>query len=203
MKRTLWRSLLEEYYRLYSSVEITGSDSIAQHQKEVLTRMEVGFDQFNLQTREPAVKPVCDYLPEIITRSSYPSVVDLIDSLQSNLTWEYGYDELPEELAEKYAYAEIMSPQGPIINSDLTLGLVLLGPNCTYPQHSHADIAESYICISGQVIVNDRGVFPPGGLIYNSPGELHELSTASNGCLLLYAWVAEEEILVENTMEFD
>ena len=40
-------------------------------------------------------------------------------------------------LRGKYAYAELVGPRGPVVSERLTLGLVLFGPRCTYPAHSH------------------------------------------------------------------
>lgn len=53
-------------------------------------------------------------------------VLDLADScplanlsrvlyrVESQLTWEYGYQKVPRELAKSYAYSRMMGPQRPI-----------------------------------------------------------------------------------------
>ena len=56
---------------------------------------------------------------------------------------------MPRALARKYAFCDILGPRGPVVAENLVLGFVLFAPKTTYPQHSHADIEESYVSISG------------------------------------------------------
>ena len=68
--------------------------------------------------------------------------------VESQLTWEYGYQKVPRELAKRYAYCEVIGPQGPIQAEGLILGLVLFAPGTTYPQHLHNEIEVSYISLA-------------------------------------------------------
>lgn len=68
---------------------------------------------------------------------------------------------MPPGLKRKYAYAELMGPRGPVVSERLILGLVLFGPKCTFPVHSHDGITESYVCLSGVVSENDAGFHLP------------------------------------------
>ncbi|MAI47812.1 MAG: hypothetical protein CBC34_017700 [Hyphomicrobiaceae bacterium TMED74] len=58
---------------------------------------------------------------------------------------------MPKHLSEKFAYAEIVGPHGPVISHRLILGLLLFAPGCVYPAHSYDGITESYFCLSGSV----------------------------------------------------
>lgn len=118
------------------------------------------------------------------------------------LTWEYGYERISKSLAQKYAYCEILGPQGPVHCENLILGFVLFAPNTTYPQHSHKEIEESYISISGAWSENNAAVFAPGSLILNRPGDEHRITTGDHDpCLLAYAWAGPEARLSNPEMK--
>ena len=115
----------------------------------------------------------------------------------------YGYERLPKHLSDKFAYAEIVGPHGPIVSSNIILGLVLFAPKCIYPAHSHDGITESYFCLSGSVSENDDGVYAPGSLIFNPPGRNHRITVADREpCLLAYAWVGAVDKLSNQKMVF-
>ncbi len=202
-----WHSIAQEYLALYQSIPAAASDRIANHQQKVTNRINRAGKKLNLYfANSPQEKPVCKYLPQVLKAEenySSKSLLDLISRVKDTLTWEYGYDELPADLKANYAYAELLGPQGPIVGQGLILGLVLLAPDCIYPEHSHDEITESYIVLKGTVALNDRGVFTAGSLIYNSPGQKHELSTGEQPCLLAYAWTAEGGVLKSNSMTWD
>ena len=208
-KRKLWFSILKEYLSLYQTVasNLNSKSKEKDHAQEVITKIKAKKNDFNLSGLQTAVnKPVCDYLEQVLkTEKScdQAAILSLLAQITEDLVWEYGYDDLPEELKAKYAYAEILGPQGPILGDDLILGLVLLGPNCIYPEHSHQDIAESYLVLNASVTINSEQSCTSGDFIYNEPGEKHELATASEPCLLAYAWSAKAKILKSNQLEFD
>ncbi len=138
------------------------------------------------------------------------SVEDAVDEMlkciflvKKQLTWEHGYKDIPEELAEKFAYAEVLGPRGPILFEELILGLVLLGPDCFYPEHRHNGIAESYICLSGWCEINHTKL-NKASCYYNAPDAIHYIKTGSKPCLLAYGWQADNpKDLNHYTMELD
>ena len=122
--------------------------------------------------------------------------------VKDSLSWEYGYEKVSKSLGQKYAYCEILGPQGPVQCDTLILGFVLFAPNTTYPQHSHQDIEESYVSISGAWSENNTAVYAPGSLIFNRPGDEHRITTGDRDpCLLAYAWVGPGERLAEPQMK--
>jgi dimethylpropiothetin dethiomethylase len=85
----------------------------------------------------------------------------------------------------------------------LIIGFVLFAPSTTYPQHSHSEIEESYISISGSWSENNAAVFSPGSLILNTPGSKHKITTGDiDPCLLAYAWTGAKERLISPDMNF-
>jgi dimethylpropiothetin dethiomethylase len=126
-----------------------------------------------------------------------------VDRLKHLLTWEWGYQQISKDLAKRYAYCEVLGPQGPVVADSLILGLVLFAPGTTYPRHSHTDIEESYISLGGAWSENDGAVYAPGSLILNRPGHEHRITIGDREpCLLAYAWVGPPERLTEPGMKF-
>ena len=110
---------------------------------------------------------------------------------------------MPRGLARKYAYCEVLGPQGPIVTDRLILGYVLFAPSTTYPQHHHKGIEESYVSIAGNWSENDQAVHAPGSLILNRSGHNHRITTGERDpCLLAYAWIGPPEKLAEPGMDF-
>ena len=129
--------------------------------------------------------------------------VKALERVSHLLTWEYGYEKVPKTLARKYAYCEVLGPQGPVVTDRLILGFVLFAPNTTYPQHHHKEIEESYISISGNWSENDQAVYAPGSLILNRSGDNHRITTGERDpCLLAYAWIGSAEKLTKPGMNF-
>ncbi len=201
-----WEALLENFLRLYQNYNLSEDHKYHDHLKSTIIGMKnlLRNLEFDLDTRKPMSKPVCCYLDSIINRALYvfPALGHNIREIKQGLHWQLGYEELPSELAKNYAYAEIASPEGPIKSQNLILGMVLLGPNCNYPEHKHEEIDESYIVISGDIIHNGNAVFPPGSLIFNEEGKNHQLVTSEKGALLIYSWTAKKEVLENFEMTF-
>ncbi len=87
--------------------------------------------------------------------------------------------------------------------NDLIIGFVLFAPATTSRQHSHLDIEESYISISGSWSENKSTVFAPGSLILNTPGSKHRITTGEiDPCLLACAWTGPNERLIALNMNF-
>ena len=140
--------------------------------------------------------------PTVLVVEDEPKVARALREVRDDLTWEYGYERISRSLSQKYAYCEILGPQGPVQCSNLILGFVLFAPNTTYPQHSHQDIEESYISVSGGWSENNSAVFAPGSLILNRPGDEHRITTGDRDpCLLAYAWTGPEERLAQPNMK--
>lgn len=201
-----WRYLLRELDHLYRRQSAGGSRAIRSHQRDVRTRLNKAVES-NPPVVEtaPALLPVCAHLSRAIDNGRAERtapVVRAITNIRQLLQWQYGYEKMPRGLKQKYAYAEILGPDGPVQCESLILGLVLFAPRCTYPAHSHSGITESYVCLSGSSSENDAGVYAPGSLIFNPPGQEHRITTGDHEpCLLSYAWVGSKDAL-RNPMAF-
>jgi dimethylpropiothetin dethiomethylase len=189
-----WRYLLREIDALYRHQSAGGSAVIRSHQREVRTTLNRhAVKNPPVVLGSPATKPVCAHLNRAIDnarRERTAGVVAAIDRVREQLAWQYGYDKVPKALSQKFAFAEIAGPRGPVVIEDLILGVVLFAPRCTYPAHSHDEITESYVCLSGWASENDVGVYAPGSMIYNPIGHTHRITTGDfEPTLLAYAWI--------------
>lgn len=202
-----WHYLMHEFRQVYRFGSAGGSKPIRSHLKAVRNQLnaEMAVDPA-VSLPEPGRLPVVDWLGRALDRGRQTptaALVDTIDRVQHQLAWRYGYDRVPRSLQGKYAFAELMGPQGPVFSERLILGLVLLAPSCIYPSHAHDGITESYICLSGTVSENDVGVYAPGSLLYNPPNHRHRLTTGDHEPVLLaYAWSGAPERLVNQKMTF-
>ena len=201
-----WTYLLRELKELYRG-NAGGSAAIRAHQRAVREAVN------RLLGRNPEVldrsvetKPVAMYLKRALDngrRECTEPVVQALGNVADHLSWLYGYDKVPRGLDRKYAYAEIAGPVGPVVSEEVILGVVLFGPKCTYPAHSHDGLTESYYVLSGAVSENDGGVWAPGSLIFNPPGRMHRITVSDREpALLAYAWHGPAEKLANQKMVF-
>ncbi|MEL6767689.1 MAG: dimethylsulfonioproprionate lyase family protein, partial [Pseudomonadota bacterium] len=130
-------------------------------------------------------------------------LVRTLERLVPRLAWLYGYDKVPKGLVDRFAWAELAGPQGPVATEEVIIGLVLFAPGCTYPSHAHTGITESYFVLSGSVSQNDDGVFTPGSMLFNPPGRRHRITVGQRDpALLAYAWVGARDELAGQKLSF-
>ncbi|WP_193368412.1 dimethylsulfonioproprionate lyase family protein [Pelagibius marinus] len=202
-----WRYLLREFELAYRHGQAGGSSKIRAHMKEVRLRLAAAIKS-NSSVLECVGQrlPVCAHLHRALDNGmegAMRSLVRTIEVVADRLDWRYGYDRLPKGLEKKYGFAEFLGPQGPVVCNDLTLGVVLFAPQCTYPAHKHDGITESYICLSGAASENDSGVYTPRSMILNLPGHTHRITTSDHEPVLLaYAWAGSADSLARPEMNF-
>lgn len=202
-----WVYLLRDFLEMYRIIPAGGSVAIRTHQRKVREHIATVLRANpHLQSPEPARKPVTAHLQRALDQGrsgAMSRVIRSIDGLQQALSWQYGYEKVPRGLDQKYAYAELVGPTGPVPSDQIILGLVLFAPGCVYPAHSHDGIAESYICLAGAMSQNDQGVYVPGSMIFNPPAQMHRITVADHEpSLLAYAWLGPPEKLVSQKMVF-
>ncbi len=206
-ERPDWVYLLREIKELYRRSGAGGSARIGAHQRQVRDTVGrlIGANPALLE-RVTEDKPVTTHLRRALDngrQESTQSVLRALEPVLPALSWLFGYEKVPRGLASKYAYAEIAGPHGPVESADIILGLVLFGPKCTYPAHSHQGLTESYYILSGAVSENDEGVYAPGSLIFNPPGRMHRITVSNREpALLAYAWAGPRDKLADQKMEF-
>ncbi len=206
MDRPDWVYLLREFEALYRHGSNGGSPAIRGHRKRVRDRLSAALTKNPpILPRIPELKPVTAHFARALDlgeRASMQGMARALREVRDDLTWEYGYERVPPALSRKYAYCEILGPNGPVEAADIVLGFVLFAPNTTYPQHSHKEIEESYISISGAWSENNAAVYAPGSLILNRPDHEHRITTGERDPVLLaYAWTGPAERLASPGMK--
>ena len=201
-----WLYLLREFDGLYRYGSAGGSTSIRGHRKRVRDRLSATMTSNPpVMNRPPLDKPVTAHLARALDlgeRGAMQGMARALREVRDELTWEYGYEKISKSLSQKYAYCEVLGPQGPVKCDTLILGFVLFAPNTTYPQHSHSEIEESYISVAGAWSENNAAVFAPGSLILNRSGDEHRITTGDRDpCLLAYAWTGPEARLAKPDMK--
>ena len=201
-----WTYLLREFDSLYRHGSAGGSPAIRGHRKRVRDRLSSAMARNPEMThRAPEAKPVTAHLSRALDlgeQASMQGMARALREVRAALTWEYGYERIPKALSQKYAYCEVLGPNGPVSCDTLILGFVLFAPSTTYPQHSHTEIEESYISVSGAWSENNSAVFAPGSLILNRSGDEHRITTGDRApCLLAYAWTGPEVRLARPGMK--
>jgi len=200
------RYLLREFETLYRYGSSGGSPAIRRHRRIVRDRLSSTVSTNpSVVERAAEAKPVTAHMTRALDLAERGAMRDMAKALREvrpSLTWEYGYERIPQSLARKYAYCEVLGPRGPVVCDRLILGFVLFAPGTTYPQHSHDEIEESYISVSGEWSENDAAVYAPGSLILNRSGTEHRITTgAHEPCLLAYAWAGEADRLNDPQMK--
>lgn len=202
-----WAYLLREFDAVYRGSSAGGSRVIRSHQRRVReTLSRIVQSDPAVQPRPPEAKPVVAHFGravDLAVDGPLAGMARALDRVDDQLTWEWGYARIGKELAQRYAYSELLGPRGPVVAEGLILGLVLFAPGTTYPQHSHKEIEESYISLSGAWSENDAAVYAPGSLILNGSGQEHRITVGDRApCLLAYAWTGPPERLAEPGMKF-
>lgn len=200
-----WVYLLREFEVLYRYGSAGGSPAIRAHRKRVRDRLSKVFTQDpELIDRAPAQKPVTAHFARALDlgeRGAMQGMARALREVRDQLSWEWGYERMPQSLIRKYAYCEVLGPRGPVHATNLVLGFVLFAPKTTYPQHSHDEIEESYISVSGAWSENNEAVYAPGSLILNRSGHEHRITTGEREpCLLAYAWTGPDHRLTDPEM---
>ncbi|MEM8872287.1 MAG: dimethylsulfonioproprionate lyase family protein, partial [Pseudomonadota bacterium] len=127
-----WRYLLREFYQLYRDMPTGGSEKIRAHlrsAREAISRTER--EKPSMRWIEPTQMPVTAHLKRALDRGRMDRLegtIRAIESVQPQLSFQLGYEKVPRGLENRYAYAELAGPNGPIVTPHVILGIVLFAP---------------------------------------------------------------------------
>jgi quercetin dioxygenase-like cupin family protein len=151
-----------------------------------------------LVQRPPRQLPVCRYWLKALARAEGTPAATLAAALRPfdpALQWiqnpNYTAASMGAGFVENYGYADLLGPRGLMLHDQFAVGVLLLGPDTTYPPHHHPAI-EVY-CVVGGVAEWQRedGPWtkkPSGSLIYHPSGLAHATRTGADPLLALYLW---------------
>ena len=143
----------------------------------------------------PRALPVVKWLSPAC-RAGWPNAATVLACLEAaspRVTWRqtYGPEDFGREFLERYGWTELIGERGPIVSEKIAVGFLLLGPEVTYPAHSH-DAEEIYLTLSGAAAWRrgaERWRDEPAGALIHHPSRLpHAMRTGAAPLLALYAW---------------
>jgi len=93
-----------------------------------------------------------------------------------------------------FANGEGIGPDGRLKHKEVILGLFLLGPNVTYPEHAHP-AEEFYIVLTGnpEFNIGDKGFEQQdaGAVVLHHTNISHAIRTASEPFFAIFGWRGE------------
>lgn len=143
--------------------------------------------------------PVLRYLDQAVALAGESQLSHLarrFSKLEPMLRWSQNpaYDETncDPSFLEGYAYAALSGPEGPVYCAAPRVGLMLMGPGVTYPDHRHSP-TEVYMVLTpgAQWRLDEGGWFDvaPGDLIYHSAWQMHAMRTSDQPFLAFAGWI--------------
>jgi mannose-6-phosphate isomerase-like protein (cupin superfamily) len=154
-----------------------------------------GWPEGSRRRIDPASLPVCAALAEA-ERGAVPLTGDLVRALvraTPDLRWQqtYGAGDFGAAFLRGYGWSEFAGLRGPVPSDRLAIGVLLLGPQITYPSHAH-EAAEIYVPLSGTALwQGGEAAFapvPPGQVIAHPSWLPHAMRTENAPLLALYLW---------------
>lgn len=152
----------------------------------------------------PQRLPVCDQFDRALDRvcSQGGSLAELglaLKSVDPVLSWERRPTATPGDggFYDGHANATIVGPQGIERRDDVWIGVSLMAPHVTYPEHHHPP-AEIYIALSpGAWRHGGSDWFTPGigGLIYNVADTPHAMRAGPEPLLAIWClWTGKSQV---------
>ncbi len=151
-------------------------------------------------TRVPAPPPPNTQPPALkdlgagLKAMSAGRLSELVSETAADLTWTGGVFKMPDGFAGRYAYVEIVGPDGMVTCPRLRFGLYLQSPDSYYPAHDHAAEEFYYVIGGGARWQIDDGTFfdtHPGSFVHHAPHQRHAMETAADPLLAMWIWTGD------------
>ena len=122
--------------------------------------------------------------------SPLPELASALAAVEARLRWSRrkGSDAVSQQFHDGHANATLIGPGGLEQRDDVLVGMSVMAPGITYPDHSHPP-EEVYLALTGGAWWNaamDWTEPGPGGVIYNPPGILHAMRSGEGSFLALW-----------------
>ena len=109
-----WKCVFQEIDYVYRLGAAGGSSIIRSNQRRVRGAMsKITRSNPYYTPRQPENKPASAHSGRVLDLADSCPLANL-SRVESQLTWEYGYQQVPWELAKSHAYSRMMGPQRPI-----------------------------------------------------------------------------------------
>ena len=152
---------------------ITGAEPFANRVPAVALHLKTALDATNAH-------PLLSHLPCDL------SVLDW-----QEVEWDVG---MPAAFVGRYAFVELIGPDGMLPYAGFRFGLYLQAPETYYPRHWHT-AEELYFLVSGMADWR-QGANPAvarfcGDFIRHAPGEPHAMRTFREPLLAMWSWIGD------------
>lgn len=147
----------------------------------------------------PKNHPAVQYLPEM-REGLLPAAQPLFQALVAaspTLAWQISYtveDGFGPEYLERYAWCDIIGPEGIWLSSTYRIGFGFWREGLLYPPHSH-EPEEVYWVLSGTGLFKsgdaDQVPRPPGSVIHHEPWVRHSIDMSQGPLLVFFLWRGE------------
>lgn len=148
------------------------------------------------QTSDERQVRALNWAPIVLGKSVPSKLSDLYNAARTafgQVRWTEFYEENPwsESFLPLFANGEGIGPDGRLKHNEVILGLFLLGPRVTYPEHAHP-AEEFYIVLTG----NPEFKLGSGNFVLQEAGAVvlhhsdisHAIRTSSEPCFAIYGW---------------
>jgi len=140
------------------------------------------------------------YAPEVFDANVPENLLELYQAASNtfkHVRWTefYQEDSWSKSFLDEFANGEGIGPDGSLYHQDIILGLFILGPETTYPEHAHP-AEEFYIVLTGnphfKVGINSE--FEPkraGDVILHHSDISHSIRSSSTPFFAIFGWRGE------------
>ena len=153
--------------------------------------------------RRPEPPPACTHLHRALddaAASPAPAaaLAEALAAIEPQLCWQRrpGAEDVPGNFADGHANATIVGDGGLELRGDVRIGVSLLAPHVTYPDHRHPP-EELYAVLSPGSWRQDARPWHepgPGGVVYNQPNVVHAMRSANAPLLAVWClWAGARE----------
>lgn len=158
--------------------------------QEVLIRLgQQNFDSLADAVACPIAVPRAELESQFQSQSdAWKTLGQHLLDLMPYLPWQQRHEPNHPAFMTGHANAQIIGPDGLVKSQNLLIGISLLAPHVTYPDHHHPP-AEVYLVLTeGEWRQEDKPWHQPGagGYVYNHPNVIHAMRSADKPLLAIW-----------------
>lgn len=148
-----------------------------------------------LTPNEPdLIGPVLDQVLIVDSPDCHPLLAEIL-RVRGALAWYRArIERVPKAIGARLFFVELFGPDGMLFCDRCRVGLLLMMPESSYPEHAHA-AEELYLVLSGtaqwQGRNGEQSALPPGSFIHHPSGQRHAMRTGGDALLAVWGWTGD------------
>lgn len=144
--------------------------------------------------KQPQRIAQCHALDDLLVMPSSPSLMVLADTQQAIHWADSGGAAKPNAVQRRLAFAELIGPNGMIVNANCRVGLFLQCARTIYPAHEHA-AEELFLVLSGTALwqrnLLNSTWHSPGSFVHHASWESHAMTSEAEPMLAVWCWIGD------------